>query len=120
MSDVSLPLLSRFKAEVTDRGPTACLPRALPAEWLSVLLQANRNLVQGNDDLLGGLAIAAILILLEGQGRALATYMDDDQRLRQLFVEYGDELAMEAQYRATSKPYPAATLATLFSQPTLH
>lgn len=107
-------MLTRFKAEVTDHGAEACLPRNLTDEWLRVVSESTESMLQQEDDSQGAIATAAILLILDAKrgGKELRVSYEE---LEKRFQDYRIELALEEVHRRTEVKYEPATLQTIFS-----
>ena len=115
MSAAATPSLQKFKTQVTDLGPAACLPRALTNAWLPAVEQSMQTLLNGAEA--GGeIAIAAVFAVLEGKGISRAKIIHDDALRESVFKDYFTELGLEIVHRATQVSYEAATLETIFTK----
>jgi hypothetical protein len=116
LSSPDLTVLYRFKCEVTDLGPAACLPRSLSDTWLHALIKSA-------DDLIGGeapsedtaLALAAVFTILQGSHRGEQMTNTDELTLLSILNDFRIELALELVHRSTDVRYEPATLQTIFT-----
>lgn len=116
MSSPDLSLLYRFKREVTDLGPVACLPRSLSDAWLNALIQSTDALIAGEDQSAeSALALAAVLTILQGSHRREQLLNDDVLTQLCILTDFRIELALELVHRSTDVHYEAATLQTIFT-----
>ncbi|WP_234267611.1 hypothetical protein [Hydrogenophaga sp. NFH-34] len=117
----SLSRLKRFKAEVTNRGVEACLPYALSTPWLTELIQSTEAILKGNRaDSSGGLALAAVLAILDAQGRMDQYLRSSEHEQAKILADYQIELSLELMHRCTEIRYEAATLQTIFTNREVH
>lgn len=65
-------LLQRFKLEVFNHGPEACLPVNLSEEWSAILSRAIDRYLADSDDSYFKLVTAALLGILFGKSRRLS------------------------------------------------
>lgn len=116
MSTHEHDLIRAFKAEVTDRGPKACLPKELSDSWLSAVLESTESILEKGDDSDNcALALAALIALLDGKQQAMGQVTIDLENLIRLMSDYRIELALEMVHRCTEIKYEPATLKTIFS-----
>lgn len=107
-------MLTRFKAEVAERGAEACLPRNLSDEWLRLVSESTEGLLQQQDDSQGAIAMAAILLILDAKRGGKELRVSHEQ-LEKRCQDYRIELALEEVHRRTEVKYEPATLQTIFS-----
>ncbi len=114
-SDI-LEQLQRFKTEVTDKGPEACLPRELSDPWLDELIRSTEAML-GSDtgEADGALALAAVLCILESKIDKGGTATYGEQELARALGSYQIELSLELMDRNSDIRYEAATLRTIFT-----
>jgi hypothetical protein len=110
-----MKLLKKFKVEICDQGPEACLPRNLPDEWLSVVARSADDMVSGDAKGTGSIALAAIVNILCAKLGTEGVDMSHEE-LYQRLQDYRIELALEEVHRKTEVKYEAATLATIFTE----
>lgn len=111
-----LSRLKRFKAEVTNRGAEACLPHALSTPWLTELIQSTEAILKGDrDDSAGGLALAAVLAILDAKGSMDQFLHASEHDQAKILADYQIELSLELMHRCTDIRYEAATLQTIFT-----
>lgn len=116
MSSPDLSLLYRFKREVTDLGPVACLPRSLSDAWLNALIHSADVLIAGEDQSAEStLALAALLTILQGSHRSEQLLSTDVHTHLRILTDFRIELALELVHRSTDVHYEAATLQTIFT-----
>lgn len=109
-------MLNRFKREVTELGPVACLPRSLSDAWLNALIQSADALIAGEDQSAeSALALAAVLTILQGSHRREQLLNDDVLTHLTILNDFRIELALELVHRSTDVHYEAATLQTIFT-----
>jgi hypothetical protein len=109
-----MKLLKKFKVEVCDQGPEACLPRNLPDDWLSVVARSTEDMVNGDSKGTGAIALAAIVNILCAKLGTEGVNMSHEE-LYQRLQDYRIELALEEVHRKTEVKYEAATLVTIFT-----
>ena len=111
-----MEVLIRFKNEVTNLGPRACLPRNLSDEWLSTVSHSVNRLFAGDaaaEDR-GAIAMAAVHVLLQAKASA-GNYALGEEEAQQRLLDYRLELALELAHRNTEVKYEPATLETIFT-----
>lgn len=109
-------MLYRFKCEVTDLGPVACLPRSLSDAWLKALIQSADDLIAGEGQSAeSALALAAVLTILQGSHRGEQFLSSDVLTHVSVVNDFRIELALELVHRSTDVHYEAATLQTIFT-----
>lgn len=109
-------LLYKFRCEVTDLGPAACLPRALSDDWLFALIRSAEALFAGEDQAAdGALALAAVLTILQGTQRGDQLLNTDVFSQIKIINDFRIELALELAHRKTDVQYELATLETIFT-----
>lgn len=105
-----------FKSQVTDHGPEACLPSELEDAWLLAVLESIDAMFEGDETSTdGGLAIAALLNLLEGKRLAMGQTAIDEPMIQAMLCDYRIELALELVHRRTDVKYEPATMRTIFT-----
>ena len=110
-----MEMLIRFKNEVTNLGPQACLPRNLSDEWLSALSQSVNRLLAGEaEEVAGAVAIAAVHVLLQTRTSS-GIHALGEEEARQRLIAYRLELALELMHRNTEVKYEPANLETIFT-----
>jgi len=113
-------MLNRLRHEVLDRDVGACLPVRLNDEWLSILSRSADTML-GNatdgDEISGAACMAVILRILD------ATINKDYKRMeirheemREYFVRYRMELALQEVVRNSDVRYEPATLETILTE----
>jgi hypothetical protein len=107
-------LLQRFKLEVLDGGPEACLPANLSDEWRETLSQVIDRYVDDCDDSQFGLVMAALLRILSGKNSGAEVNVPLDKMFEYLQF-YRLELALETVRRETDVKAVPATLKTIFT-----
>jgi len=116
-----LSRLKRFKAEVTNKGAEACLPHALSTPWLTELIQSTEAILKGDTaDSTSGLALAAVLGILDAQGRMDQYLRSSEHAQAKILGDYQIELSLELMHRCTEIRYEAATLQTIFTNREVH
>lgn len=107
-------LLQRFKLEVLDQGPEACLPVNLSEEWRETLLQVIERYFDDGDDSQFSLAVGALLIILYGKNPGSEVTVPLDT-IFEYMQSYRLELALEELRRKTEMKVAPATLGTIFT-----
>lgn len=116
MSNPDLSVLYRFKREVTDLGPAACLPRSLSDAWLNALIRSADALIAGEEQSAeSALALAAVLTILQGSHHGEQLLNTDVLTHLSILNDFRIELALELVHRSTDVHYEAATLQTIFT-----
>lgn len=116
LSSPDLSVLYRFKREVTDLGPAACLPRSLSDTWLHALIKSADALIAGEDPSAeSALSLAAVFTILQGSHRGEPLTNTDELTLLSILNDFRIELALELVHRSTDVRYEAATLHTIFT-----
>lgn len=113
-------MLNRLREELLIRKPDACLPARLTDEWLALLSESVDALL--GDESTANVALVALCTgvvarLLETKGYSLSDLgaLPSDE-LRQYFVRYQLELALEQVHRKTNVKYEQATLETILTE----
>lgn len=116
MTSPDLSLLYRFKREVSDLGPAACLPRSLSDAWLQRMIESADALVAGEDaSATSALALAAVITILDGTQRLEHLLAAEEVTQLEMLNDFRIELALELVHRRTDVHFEAATLQTIFT-----
>lgn len=105
-------LLQRFKLEVLDQGPEACLPVNLSEEWRETLSQVIERYL--DDDSQFSLVVGALLGILFGKNPGAEVTVPLDTMFEYM-QSYRLELALEEIRRKTEVKVVPATLETIFT-----
>jgi hypothetical protein len=113
-------MLKRLKKEVLDQDVGACLPARLTDEWLLILSRSADTMLGNASDggsISGAACMAVILRLLDATTNHDGARMEvSHEAMREYFVRYRMELALQEVARFSDIRYEPATLETVLTE----
>jgi hypothetical protein len=114
-----VPLLMKFKNEVSDLGAEACLPANLSDEWIDYLDEELKSLGDAGgtdaDDFNPVCALAAVVMILSAKHSGESVEIPHDKLFENL-IEFRIELGLEIVSRRTKIKYDTATIINMFTK----
>jgi hypothetical protein len=114
-----VPLLMKFKKEVSDFGAEACLPANLPDEWIDYLDEELRSLGDAGstdvDEFNPVCALAAVVMILSAKHSGESVEIPHDKLFEHL-IEFRIELGLEIVSRRSNIKHGPATINNIFAR----